>query len=61
MQPYMCVGRGPFQDKHLRTVAIHTIDRQAIHNAVFYGQGGMLDQPYPRGGARRCDLGVRGI
>ena len=43
MQPYMCVGRGPFQDKHLRTVAIHTIDRQAIHNSVFYGQGGMLD------------------
>ena len=41
--------RGPFQDKRLRTAAAHAIDRQAIHNAVFYGQGDMLDQPYPRG------------
>src|SRR5215475_10496003 len=40
---------GPFQDKRLRTAAAHAIDRQAIHNAVFYGQGDMLDQPYPRG------------
>src|SRR5215467_4463966 len=39
--------RGPFQDKRLRTAAAHAIDRQAIHNAVFYGQGDMLDQPYP--------------
>jgi peptide/nickel transport system substrate-binding protein len=38
----------PFQDKRLRTAAAHAIDRQAIHNAVFYGQGEMLDQPYPR-------------
>ena len=41
--------RGPFQDKRLRTAAAHAIDRQAIHNSVFYGQGDMLDQPYPRG------------
>src|SRR5712691_7905303 len=37
--------RGPFQDKRLRTAAAHTIDRQAIHNSVYYGQGDMLDQP----------------
>lgn len=41
--------RGPFQDKRLRTAAAHAIDRRAIHQAVFYGQGEMLDQPYPRG------------
>ncbi len=41
--------RGPFQDKRLRTAAAHAIDRQAIHNSVFYGQGDMLDQPFPRG------------
>src|SRR5215468_1079691 len=41
--------RGPFQDKRLRTAAAHAINRQAIHTAVFYGQGDMLDQPYPRG------------
>src|SRR5262249_29692264 len=41
--------QGPFQDKRLRTAAAHAIDRQAIHNSVFYGQGDMLDQPYPRG------------
>jgi peptide/nickel transport system substrate-binding protein len=40
---------GPFQDKRLRTAAAHAIDRNAIHNSVFYGQGDMLDQPYPRG------------
>jgi peptide/nickel transport system substrate-binding protein len=43
------VRQGPFQDKRLRTAAAHAIDRQAIHNSVFYGQGAMLDQPYPRG------------
>src|SRR5215472_5636150 len=42
-------NQGPFQDKRLRTAAAHAIDRQAIHNSVFYGQGDMLDQPYPRG------------
>jgi len=41
--------QGPFQDKRLRTAAAHAIDRQAIHHAVFYGQGDMLDQPYPKG------------
>ncbi len=40
--------RGPFQDKRLRTAAAHAIDRNAIHQSVFYGQGDMLDQPYPR-------------
>src|SRR5262245_8933661 len=41
--------QGPFQDRRLRTAAAHAIDRNAIHNSVFYGQGDMLDQPYPRG------------
>src|SRR5262249_34345864 len=41
--------QGPFQDKRLRTAAAHAIDRNAIHNSVFYGQGAMLDQPYPPG------------
>src|SRR5919201_3261203 len=41
--------QGPFQDKLLRTAAAHAIDRQAIHQSVYYGQGDMLDQPYPRG------------
>jgi peptide/nickel transport system substrate-binding protein len=41
--------QGPFQDKRLRTAAAHAIDRNAVHNSVFYGQGAMLDQPYPHG------------
>jgi peptide/nickel transport system substrate-binding protein len=41
--------RGPFQDKRLRTAAAHAIDREAIHQMVYYGQGDILDQPYPRG------------
>ncbi len=41
--------QGPFQDKRLRTAAAHAIDRNAIHNSVFYGQGAILDQPYPPG------------
>ena len=41
--------RGVFQDKRLRTAAAHAIDRQALHHAVYYGQGAMADQPYPRG------------
>jgi peptide/nickel transport system substrate-binding protein len=41
--------RGPLQDKRPRTAAAHAIDRQAIHNSVFYGQGDMLDQLYPHG------------
>src|SRR2546427_9170097 len=39
--------QGPFQDKRLRTAAAQAIDRNAIHNSVFYGHGDMLDQPYP--------------
>ena len=42
-------SQGPFQDQRLRTAAAHAIDRQAMHNSVFYGQGAMLDQPYPHG------------
>jgi ABC-type transport system substrate-binding protein len=41
--------RGVFQDKRLRTAAAHAIDRQAIHQAVYYGQGEILDQCYPKG------------
>jgi peptide/nickel transport system substrate-binding protein len=41
--------RGVFQDKRLRTAAAHAIDRQAIHQAVYYGQGEILDQCFPRG------------
>jgi len=41
--------QGPFQDKVVRTAAAHAIDRNAIHNSVFYRQGDMLDQVYPRG------------
>ena len=41
--------RGVFQDKRLRTAAMHAIDRQAIHHTVYYGQGEILDQSYPRG------------
>ncbi|MEE8302973.1 MAG: ABC transporter substrate-binding protein, partial [Candidatus Tectomicrobia bacterium] len=40
---------GPFQDKRLRQAGAHAIDRNAIHFSVFYGQGDMLDQPYPKG------------
>ncbi|HSF31095.1 MAG TPA: ABC transporter substrate-binding protein, partial [Candidatus Tectomicrobia bacterium] len=41
--------RGVFQDKRLRTAAAHAIDREAIHHTVYYGQGEILDQCYPRG------------
>jgi peptide/nickel transport system substrate-binding protein len=41
--------RGVFQDKRLRTAAAHAIDRDAIHHAVYYGQGEILNQSYPRG------------
>ena len=41
--------RGVFQDKRLRTAAAHAIDRDAIHHTVYYGQGEILDQSYPRG------------
>jgi peptide/nickel transport system substrate-binding protein len=41
--------RGVFQDKRLRTAAAHAIDREAIHQMVYYGQGEILDQCFPRG------------
>jgi len=41
--------KGSFQNKLLRTAAAHAIDRQAIHHSVYYGQGDIVDQPYPRG------------
>jgi peptide/nickel transport system substrate-binding protein len=41
--------RGVFQDKRLRTAAAHAIDREAIHHTVYYGQGEILDQCFPRG------------
>jgi len=40
---------GPFQDKRLRTAAAHAIDRNALHQAVYYGHGAMANQPYPAG------------
>jgi len=52
--------QGPFQDKRLRTAAAQAIDRNAIHNSVFYGQGAMLDQPYPRGNPWHLE-GSRGL
>ncbi|GIX49446.1 MAG: ABC transporter substrate-binding protein [Candidatus Tectimicrobiota bacterium] len=33
------LDRGPFADKRLRRAAAHAIDREAIKQAVFYGQG----------------------
>ena len=42
--------RGVFQDKRLRTAAAHATDRQALHQAVYYGQGEILDQCLPAGG-----------
>ncbi len=41
--------RGPFQDKQLRTAAALAINREAIHHTVYYGQGAMANQPYPKG------------
>jgi peptide/nickel transport system substrate-binding protein len=52
--------RGVFQDKRLRTAAAHAIDRRAIHQAVFYGNGAMLDQPYPKGDPWHLD-GIRSL
>jgi peptide/nickel transport system substrate-binding protein len=40
--------RGVFQDKRLRIAAAHAIDREAIHHTVYYGQGEILDQCFPR-------------
>ncbi len=52
--------RGPFQDKRLRLAAAHAIDRQAIHHAVYYGQGAMADQPYPEGNPWHLE-GIRSL
>ena len=52
--------RGPFQDKRLRIAAAHAIDRQAIHHAVYYGQGAMADQPYPEGNPWHLE-GIRSL
>jgi peptide/nickel transport system substrate-binding protein len=52
--------RGPFQDKRLRTAAAHAIDRQALHQAVYYGQGAMADQPYPEGNPWHLE-GIRSL
>jgi len=52
--------RGPFQDKRLRTAAAVAIDRRAIHQAVYYGQGDMLDQPFPKGNFWHLE-GSRGL
>ena len=39
--------RGVFQDKRVRTAAAHATDRTALHQAVYYEQGEILDQCYP--------------
>jgi peptide/nickel transport system substrate-binding protein len=41
--------RGIFQDKRVRTAAAHATDRNALHHAVYYGQGEILNQCYPHG------------
>ena len=52
--------RGPFQDKRLRTAAAHAIDRNAIHQVVFYDHGAMTDQPYPKGNPWHLE-GIRSL
>jgi peptide/nickel transport system substrate-binding protein len=52
--------RGPFQDKRLRTAAAHAIDRQAIHYAVYYGNGAVSDQPYLPGNPWHLE-GIRSL
>jgi peptide/nickel transport system substrate-binding protein len=51
---------GPFQDKRLRTAAAHAIDRNAIHQAVYYEHGAMADQPYPAGNQWHLE-GIRSL
>ncbi len=41
--------KGPFKDKLVRQAAVHAIDREALHHAVFFRQARMLTQPYPPG------------
>jgi peptide/nickel transport system substrate-binding protein len=52
--------RGHFQDKRLRIAAAHAIDRNAIHQAVYYGHGAMDDQPYPEGSPWHLE-GIRSL
>ena len=52
--------RGKLQDKRLRTAAAHAIDRNAIHQAVYYGNSAMSDQPYPPGNAWHLE-GIRSL
>src|SRR5918992_311881 len=52
--------RGVFQDKRLRTAAAHAIDRNALHHAVYYGQGAMADQPFPEGNPWHLE-GIRSL
>jgi peptide/nickel transport system substrate-binding protein len=52
--------RGPFQDKRLRTAAAHAIDREAIHQAVYYGNGAISDQPYLPGNPWHLE-GIRSL
>jgi peptide/nickel transport system substrate-binding protein len=52
--------RGPFQDKRLRTAAAQAIDRNAMHQVVFYGHGAMSDQPYPKGNPWHLE-GIRSL
>jgi peptide/nickel transport system substrate-binding protein len=52
--------RGVFQDKRLRTAAAHAIDREGLHQAVYYGQGEILDQCYPHGDPWYLE-GIRGL
>ncbi|HEY7494561.1 MAG TPA: ABC transporter substrate-binding protein, partial [Candidatus Tectomicrobia bacterium] len=40
--------KGPFQDKTLRQAAAHAIDHEAIHQAVFAGQGDIATGFYAR-------------
>jgi peptide/nickel transport system substrate-binding protein len=52
--------QGPFQDKRLRMAAAHAIDRNAIHHAVYYGQGAMANQPFPEGNPWHLE-GIRSL
>jgi peptide/nickel transport system substrate-binding protein len=51
---------GVFQDKRLRTAAAYAIDRNALHQAVYYGHGAMTDQPYPEGNQWHLE-GIRSL
>ena len=54
------LAAGVFQDKRLRTAAAHAIDRNAMHHAVYYGQGHDVDQPYPQGNPWHLE-GIRSL